>query len=94
MKARGILPFVPNAEDPAVTIRRMRDNDMLGMGAMLESMTDRAVVDVACQNCGTHFNVNPDCDVVRCPKCRVRFHAKDLSPWGCHDGDSEGLTHA
>jgi len=50
---------------------------------------DSTAREIACQNCGTHFNVHPACDIVRCPNCRVRMHAHDLSPWGCHDGDNE-----
>lgn len=52
-------------------------------------MPDRAVVELACQNCGTHLNVHSGVDIVRCPQCRVRFHADDLSPWGCHAGDND-----
>jgi translation initiation factor 2 gamma subunit (eIF-2gamma) len=43
--------------------------------------------EIACQNCGTHFNVHRACDVVRCPGCRVLMHADDLSPYGCHAED-------
>jgi hypothetical protein len=47
------------------------------------------VMEIPCQNCGTHFNVHRECDIVKCPNCRVRMHAHDLSPWGCHEGDKE-----
>ncbi len=49
-QARGILADHVRTDDPPeVRIRRMRDNDVLGMGAVLEDepMPDRAVVEVA-----------------------------------------------
>jgi hypothetical protein len=44
---------------------------------------------ITCQNCGCRFNAHPDVDLVKCPECRVRFHASDGKPDGCHPGDSD-----
>jgi hypothetical protein len=46
-----------------------------------------------CDNCNTNFNVHEDCDIVICPGCKCKLHAKPgTPPFGTESGDSELLA--